>query len=437
MVKTPRHSKPASETVTIDLDSNDVSKVDEIKDDLPNEDQVIDEPSTDQPIETENVDAIQPDEKTDVKPEKKSSTSALSAGIIGAVIALAGGAGLQWSGILPSMQSGQSELSAALSEKISGIEQNLTTLDGKLSEQTTSDSANLASSLTALTTRIDALETLVQNDNTGALEAIGEISTRLDDITSRIVNLEQTPVVTGDGNFTLPSDVQSEISNLVALSASQSSEISALKDLIASTGQATAIDEATAQTIADLQSRLSAAEITLAEPNDDIPIARSLAAVTIKNAIDRGGNFSAELDAYSQIDSGNPGIATLMPIAQNGVLSRSELLARFDNVVDQIIGSEKPINSETGIMTRLLDSAANMVKVRKVGDVKGETSEAIAARMEQRLIAGDLQSAMAEWQSLSIAAKAASQKFSNQLQARITAEKLANQLLQGQPATAG
>lgn len=437
MVKTPRHSKPASETVTIDLDSNDVSKVDEIKDDIPNEDQVFDEPSTDQPIETENVDAIQPDEKTDVKPEKKSSTSALSAGIIGAVIALAGGAGLQWSGILPSMQSGQSEVSAALSEKISSIEQNLTTLDGKLSEQTTSDSANLASSLTALTTRIDALETLVQNDNTGALEAIGEISTRLDDITSRIVNLEQAPVVTGDGNFTLPSDVQSEISNLVALSASQSSEISALKDLIASAGQATAIDEATAQTIADLQSRLSAAETTLAEPNDDIPIARSLAAVTIKNAIDRGGNFSAELDAYSQIDSGNPAIATLMPIAQNGVLSRSELLARFDNVVDQIIGSEKPINSETGIMTRLLDSAANMVKVRKVGDVEGETSEAIAARMEQRLIAGDLQSAMAEWQSLSIAAKAASQEFSDQLQARITAEKLANQLLQGQPATAG
>lgn len=437
MVKTPRHSKPASETVTIDLDSNDVSKVDEIKDDIPNEDQVIDEPSTDQPIDAENVDAIQPDEKTDIRPEKKSSTSALNAGIIGAVIALAGGAGLQWSGILPSMQSGQSEVSAELSEKISGIEQNLTTLDGKLSEQTTSDSANLASSLTALTTRIDALETLVQNDNTGALEAIGEISTRLDDITSRIVNLEQAPVVTGDGNFTLPSDVQSEISNLVALSASQSSEISALKDLIASAGQATAIDEATAQTIADLQSRLSAAETTLAEPNDDIPIARSLAAVTIKNAIDRGGNFSAELDAYSQIDSGNPAIATLMTIAQNGVLSRSELLARFDNVVDQIIGSEKPINSDTGIMTRLLDSAANMVKVRKVGDVEGETSEAIAARMEQRLIAGDLQSAMAEWQSLSNAAKAASQEFSDQLQARITAEKLANQLLQGQPATAG
>lgn len=435
MVKTPRHSKPTDEGKTIDLDSKDVTKVDA---------ENLDSETTDTSEETQpnqqsaDDKAVNSDKKDDVKKESgKSSSSPIAAGVIGAVIALAGGAGLQWVGILPSAQNSTPEVSAEVTEKISGLEQSLTALDTRFSEQSTSDSASLMGSLSALTSRIDALETLVQNDNSGALEAISAINSRLDELSSQIITLEQTPIVTSENGVALPEGLQDEIANLVALSAAQATEINNLKALIEATAQASSVDEATQQSIADMQSRLASAEAALEKSQGDVPIARSLAAVTIKNAIDRGGRFAVELDAYAQLDGDNSVLPELQKIADAGVLSRSDLLQQFDTIANQVIAADKPETAETDIMTRLLDSAANMVKIRKVGEIEGDTAEAIVARMEQRLIAGELESAMSEWQKLPDPSKAVSQNYSDQLQARITAEKLADQLLQARPATAG
>ncbi|MBO6917409.1 MAG: hypothetical protein JJ858_03165 [Rhizobiaceae bacterium] len=435
MVKTPRHSKPTDEGKTIDLDSKDVTKVD--AENLDNETKdTSNEAKPDQKSSDEKT--ASSETKNDVqKDTTKGSSSPVTAGVIGAVIALAGGAGLQWAGILPSAQNSAPQISAEISEKISGLEQSLTALDTRFSEQSTSDSASLMGSLSAVTSRIDALETLVQNDNSGALEAISTINSRLDELSAQIITLEQTPTLTSENGVALPDGLQDEIANLVALSAAQAIEINNLKALIEATAQASTVDEATQQSIADMQSRLANAEAALEKSQGDVPIALSLAAVTIKNAIDRGGRFTVELDAYAQLDGDNPALPELRKIADAGVLSRSDLLQQFDTIANQIIAADKPETAETDIMARLLDSAANMVKIRKVGEIEGDTAEAIVARMEQRLIAGELESAMNEWQKLPDPSKAVSQNYSDQLQARITAEKLADQLLQARPATAG
>jgi hypothetical protein len=436
MVKTPRHSKPTDEGKTIDLDSKDVSTLDE--ENLENETAEPTDQSSNEDPQSDETEAKNSEENADVKAQpSKKSASPVSAGLIGALIALVGGAGLQWAGILPTMQNSAPQISAEVTEKISGLEQNLTALDTKLSEQSTSDSASLVSNLSVLTSRIDALETLVQNDNTGALEAISTINARLDEMSSTIINIKTTPATGIDNAGTLPEGLQDEIANLVALSAAQATEINSLKTLIETTSQASSVDEATAQAIADMQSRLETAETTLEKSQSDVPIARSLAAVTVKNAIDRGGKFTVELDAYAQLDGENPALTELQTIAAQGVLSRADLLQQFDAIANQIISADKPEDAETDIMTRLLDSAANMVKIRQVGEVEGDTAEAIVARMEQRLLSGELDSAMSEWQKLSDASKAVSQNYSDQLQARMTAEKLADQLLQARPATAG
>ncbi|MEO9457746.1 MAG: hypothetical protein ABJE63_17390 [Lentilitoribacter sp.] len=435
MVKTPRHSKPTDEGKTIDLDSKDVSTLDE--ENLENEAEPTDQISNEDP-QSDEIEAKNSEENADVKSQtSKKSSSPISAGIIGAVVALVGGAGLQWAGILPAIQNSAPQISAEVTEKISGLEQNLTALDTKLSEQSTSDSASLVSNLSALTSRIDALETLVQNDNTGALEAISTINARLDEMSSTIINMKNAPAAGLENAGTLPEGLQDEIANLVALSAAQATEINNLKTLVETTAQATSLDDTTVETLADLQTRLSEAETALEKSQSDVPIARSLAAVTVKNAIDRGGRFTVELDAYAQLDAENPALTELQTIAEQGVLSRADLLQQFDAITNQIITADKPENAETDIMTRLLDSAANMVKIRQVGEVEGDTAEAIVARMEQRLLSGELDSAMSEWQKLSDASKAVSQNYSDQLQARMTAEKLADQLLQARPATAG
>jgi hypothetical protein len=321
-----------------------------------------------------------------------------------------------------------------LSQRIASLEESTAAFNEQLNQPILVETTG---TVTALATRMDDLETLVQNDNSSSLSALGELNTRIDQLSSQVTNIELAAPVSGDGTTALPAGLQEEISNLVALSASQSSEINALKDIIAANAQSPQLTDETSELMSNLEARLALAEEALAKPNNDVPIARSLAAVSIKNAVERGGVFASEVEAYAQIDLENPVIAELKPIADKGVLTRSELINRFGDVANQIIASQRPETSETNLMARLLDSASAMVKVRQVGDVDGESVEAIVARMETRLQSGDLQAALAEWQTLSDTAKAVSQSYSNQLQDRISAETLADQLLQARPATAG
>jgi hypothetical protein len=64
------------------------------------------------------------------------------------------------------------------------------------------------------------------------------------------------------------------------------------------------------------------------------------------------------------------------------------------------------------------------VKVRRVGDVQGDTPEAVVARMEDGLRSGDLPAAARQWDSLPESAKNASQDFKQKLDARIQVENL-------------
>jgi len=71
-----------------------------------------------------------------------------------------------------------------------------------------------------------------------------------------------------------------------------------------------------------------------------------------------------------------------------------------------------------------MSSALSVVKVRKVGDVPGDNAEAIVARAEERLVNGDVDAAVAEWNALPEASRAAAADFGEALAARARVEKL-------------
>ena len=68
-------------------------------------------------------------------------------------------------------------------------------------------------------------------------------------------------------------------------------------------------------------------------------------------------------------------------------------------------------------------SARSLVKVRPVGNVEGETPEAIVARVENKLQNGDLKGAALEWETLPEAGKQPSSDFATKLKNRIEAEE--------------
>lgn len=170
--------------------------------------------------------------------------------------------------------------------------------------------------------------------------------------------------------------------------------------------------------------RLQQAEAEIADKGPEQMAARAVAAAALKGAIDRGGSFEAELETYKTLAADDPAIAQLQPLAAKGVLSRVELQGQASGVANDMVAAVSQPDPDMSVGQRLLSSALSVVKVRKVGDVTGDTPEDIVARFEDRLRSGDLAGAAREWTALPEPAKAASQTFKQELDARIEVENL-------------
>lgn len=181
---------------------------------------------------------------------------------------------------------------------------------------------------------------------------------------------------------------------------------------------------AQASATAELTRRLADAEAKINEPRDDIEVARAIASAALKAAIDRGGPFLTELDTLSKVTPDDPAIASLQSFAATGVPSRSELMQKFPDVANAMLSAINQTDPNQGIVERLTESAFSLVKVRPVGNIEGETPDAMIARMENKLRNGDLQGAALEWNGLPEAAKAVSADYKKSLDARIEVENL-------------
>ncbi|MCZ7446865.1 COG4223 family protein [Agrobacterium rhizogenes] len=181
---------------------------------------------------------------------------------------------------------------------------------------------------------------------------------------------------------------------------------------------------AQASATSELTRRLADAEAKINEPRDDIEVARAIASAALKAAIDRGGPFLTELDTLSKVTPDDPAIASLRSFASTGVPSRSELIHKFPDIANAMLSAINQPDPNQGIMERLTESAFSLVKVRPVGNIEGETADAMIARMENKLRNGDLQGAALEWNGLPEAAKTASADYKKSLDARIEVENL-------------
>ena len=151
-------------------------------------------------------------------------------------------------------------------------------------------------------------------------------------------------------------------------------------------------------------------------------IALAIATAALKAAVDRGAPFTAELEAFAAIAPDAPGIATLRTFAEQGVPTREILLAEVEPAAAAMIAASRPVDPNAGFFDRLLQSAESLVTVRPIGAVEGSGVPEIVARMQVAMTAGDLDKAIAEFDTLPDAAKAAAGTFAEKLKARRDAE---------------
>ncbi len=395
----PRHSKSSDKPVTIDLDAQDfASAADSEKpaeeaaqaaDDAPVTEAVAAVEAGSEPLSEHESDRAAgaqeeplpkeppPSEPVQPPPPQKGvvTSGLIAAGIFGGLVALLGAGAIQYAGYLPGSSTRQTNSAdmADLSGEIEGLKQSVASL---------------------------AANSPPAADNS-ALE-------------KRIAALEAAPQTPASGTSAGSADVEALNQKIADLTA----QIDQLKTSLAQT------TEQQASSGADITSRLAEAEKKLNEPREDVAVARAIAAAALKAAIDRGGPFIAELDTFAGVAPDDPAATDLRGFAETGVPSRAELIRQVPDVANAIVESVNQPDPNQSWSDRLMSSAKSLVSVRPVGNVEGESVEAIAARMEDKVKNGDLPGAATEWNSLPATAKQASAAFKQSLEARIRVEDL-------------
>ena len=309
---------------------------------------------------------------------RTSNSGALAAGILGGLIALLGAGVLQYAGIMPSLGPGGGN---------TAIEQ------------------SLAGDIEALKAQLAAAP---------APQAAADLSP----LDARIAELEKKTAEAGNGAAADVSGLNAQITNLTG-------EIATLKAALADAQQSTEAAKS------ELSTRLDAAEKKIDEPASDVQLARAVAVTALKTAIDRGGPFLAELDALKSVAATDPAVTGLAEDAKTGISPRADLVRDFPAVADTMLEATRHTDPNQGVFSRLMDSASSAIRIRPVGSVEGEGPEAVVARIEDKLVNGDLKGASLEWDALPEPAKAAGAAFKTKLDQRIRVEGLIDATVAG------
>jgi hypothetical protein len=211
-------------------------------------------------------------------------------------------------------------------------------------------------------------------------------------------------------------------------------KITALEAALAAGAKSGGADPAALQALS-----AKVAELESAQPGSGgaSAVALAIAASGLKAAIDRGGPFMTELETYATVAPASADIDTLRSLAATGVPSRQDLLNGFDSAANAMLVASQTPDPDAGILQRLSDSAKNLVKARPVGDIAGDTPEALVARMEIAIGRGDFDAALSEATKLPPAAHEAGKSYLDQVKARRDTDALVTKALQMALSVAG
>jgi hypothetical protein len=313
------------------------------------------------------------------------------------------------------------ESGRGLEEKVSALSVALEELDVRLGRETGGAYARLAMVEEHVRRHGDQIGTEPIADRLQALQSYAA------QVQEDMANLEdQVAVLDVEG-------VASSLEALEGLLSGLGARISVLEDgqlpadLPDRVGQMAQGLNAAAEQINSLALKLGALEEEVARPDPSAQAALGIAIANLARAVDAGTPFVAELEAIAALTPKDPAVAELLDVAPKGVRSFAALKLQFADLVDPLLVAERQAGRET-YWDRFVGNVLSVVTVRRVGDVEGDSVEAIVARAETRLGLEDLPGAVVEVQALSGAAADVAAPWLAQADARVSAERLVREL---------
>lgn len=187
-----------------------------------------------------------------------------------------------------------------------------------------------------------------------------------------------------------------------------------------------ALDQLTPKVDA-MQARLAALEAKKENPDAAARAALGLALANLARAADGPGSFKAELDAVATFLPNEPELAGLAPVAARGAVTRAQLKEDFPAIAQSVFDAERRATSDS-LWARFIANARSLVTVRRTGELTGDSTEAIIARMEKRLKLDDLAGAADDGVKLKGPAAEAMKPWLDKAQARIATDRLLRDL---------
>ncbi|WP_157944666.1 COG4223 family protein [Mangrovicella endophytica] len=407
----------------------------------------------------------------DVPPAREPSSgtsfgTAFAAAILGAVIALAGGALLQSYGALPALGTrtvaeGEPQTFAGRGE-LQQVSGDLQTLRGQVEQLRSAQAAGGAgdgattADVTALADRLTALEKAGSGAAAGgaaALSATQGLADRAQGSATAAQSTADQAAAAAKGAQDSANAAQQAAGAAQqtaqqaqeaargaqgtadeagrAAQAAQGSADAAKAAADTATQTATAAQQSAAQSaeaIASVEARIAAVE----EANRQASVA--LAAAGLKSAVDRGGPFMNQLETYAAAAQSQDTVAALRDYAAEGIPSRDALLDRWASVEDAVRAALAPAPSTAPVGEQVLSGLRSLVQVRPAGTAAPGAApgpDAAVNHMDTAIKRGDYAAFLKEQAALPEAGKAASADFAADVKAREAADRVVDEAVAG------
>lgn len=250
------------------------------------------------------------------------------------------------------------------------------------------DTSVIEERIAVLASRIDAIE----NRPPVTVSGDGEIDltpllARLDELESRLTTLGQA------------NGASDEIAGLRTMGLELEGRMEALSGQLTALQPATDRIEALAARLAEVEA--AAGRATPGERRDAFVLALS----QLRGAVERGGAYADDLAAAARLADGVGDAETAAPLAAleqwatDGVPTLRQLRRRFAREAGEIVAAARR-NPDADWVERTVERLTSAVKVRRIGDAEGDTVDALVARAEGHLAAGDLAAAVNELTAL-------------------------------------
>ena len=161
----------------------------------------------------------------------------------------------------------------------------------------------------------------------------------------------------------------------------------------------------------------------------------AFAATALRNAVERGDGFAAELAAARPLVPDVSVLTPLEPFATNGVPRAAALARELTQLAPKILamGAQR----EASLMDKLQAGAERLVRVRPVGEAQGDDPAAIMARAEAKAAQGNLAGAVADLNRLPDTMRAIAREWIAKAEAQVAAIASARRIADGAVAALG